>query len=248
MNWLNIHTDILRSEDYLGAEPLERATWLNLMGWCATQENGGIIEGAESWSDRKWQQLCGVTKEEVETTSDLFAFVGGNLVVSLYPIEKEAEVKSKRESGKLGGRPKKKKEPQPPKDKDKKPHGSENGNHEETTCPESAETEGKGREGKGSTCPLPDVLSKLWDSSPRKSRARSSKKEILTAWKSVRVVDRPDEATLLSAMEAWKKSEDWTKDNGQFVQGVHLWVRNRKWEALPETNRRSRKLSNEEGF
>jgi len=44
MNWINIHTDTLRSEDYLGADPIERATWLNLMGWCCSQENGGMIK------------------------------------------------------------------------------------------------------------------------------------------------------------------------------------------------------------
>ena len=66
MNWININTDTLRSEEYLGAEPVERATWLNLLAWCCAQENGGEIENCREWKDRKWQQLCGVTKTEVE--------------------------------------------------------------------------------------------------------------------------------------------------------------------------------------
>ena len=82
MNYLNIHTDFLRSEAYLGAEPIERATWLNLMAWCASQENGGVIENAESWTDRKWQQLCGITLDEVKTISSLYGFKDGSLMVS----------------------------------------------------------------------------------------------------------------------------------------------------------------------
>lgn len=103
MNYLNIHTDLLRSEEYLGAEPVERATWLNLMGWCASQENGGVIRKAHEWTDRKWQQLCGVTLREIQTPSKLYFFKdGGNLVVWSYPADKEKEVKINRKNGKKG--------------------------------------------------------------------------------------------------------------------------------------------------
>jgi len=87
MNYLNIHTDTLRSEAYLGSAPTERATWLNLMGWCATQENNGIIKGASEWGERKWLQLCGVTKQEATTKCDLFYMdEHGDLIVCLYPV------------------------------------------------------------------------------------------------------------------------------------------------------------------
>lgn len=110
MNWLNIHTDTLRSEEYLGAAPVERATWLNLMAWCASQENGGVIEGASEWGERKWMQVCGVTKEEATLVSGLYQLgTNGEMIVSLYPLAKEDEVKGKRETarinGKKGGRP-----------------------------------------------------------------------------------------------------------------------------------------------
>lgn len=110
MNYLNLHTDTLRSAEYLGADPIERATWLNLMGWCASQENGGIITRASSWTDRKWQQLCGITKAEVEIISELYHFdTAGNLQVRFYPSDKESEVRIKRETartnGRKGGRP-----------------------------------------------------------------------------------------------------------------------------------------------
>jgi len=169
VNYLNIHTDLLRSQEFLGAEPIERATWISLLGWCATQENGGVIEGCSEWSSRKWQQICGATKEEVETKSELYGFEDGNLMVFAYPKDKESEVKLKRKLGKKGGRPKKSKpdtktqnsqkeavsheianSPEPLINKDKKPYGYDQllaiDNHQ----PESAKTEreGKGRERK----------------------------------------------------------------------------------------------------
>lgn len=150
MNYLNIHTDTLRSEAYLSSEPVERATWLNLSGWCATQENGGIIIGARDWSDRKWQQLAGVTKEEATLVSELYHInPDGDLVLKFYPIEKEAEVISKRKTakanGKLGGRPKKTQ--RKPKDKPKvNPAITNVGLISETQTKTQDES---GREGKG---------------------------------------------------------------------------------------------------
>lgn len=113
MKYINLDIDVLRSEAYLGAEPVERATWLNLMAWCASQENGGVVEGAKEWGERKWMQICGITKEEATLVSTLYQFNdNGDLVVNLYPTKQEATMKAKREvaktNGAKGGRPKKK--------------------------------------------------------------------------------------------------------------------------------------------
>jgi len=143
MNWLNIHTDTLRSEEYLGADPVERATWLSLLGWCATQENGGLIKDAIEWKDRKWQQVCGITKAEVETKSELYAFIKRDLLVRYYPGESEAAVIAKRLAGKKGGRPRK-----ALKTGGEKPHGLENANHDPEVSKREAETKGKERKGK----------------------------------------------------------------------------------------------------
>jgi hypothetical protein len=111
MNWINIHTDDLRGGEMMGADPVERGTWLFLLSWCATQENDGRIVGCKSWKDRRWQQTCGVTKQEVSIESDLYSFDGDDLVVHLYPVDKQHEVQRKREqakkNGRMGGRPKK---------------------------------------------------------------------------------------------------------------------------------------------
>lgn len=103
MEYLNVHVSIIRSPEYMGSEPISRATWWNLMGYCAEQENGGRISGAASWPDRRWQQTCGVTLKEVKSACDLVAWDGEDLVVKFYPAEKEEEVRRKREGGRAGG-------------------------------------------------------------------------------------------------------------------------------------------------
>ena len=107
MHWINIHTETLRGEEFVGAEPLERATWLSLLGWCCAQENSGRIEGGAKWTSRKWQQICGVTLEEVQTESQLYEFDGDDLIVHFYPLEHQEKAAASRVNGKKGGRPKK---------------------------------------------------------------------------------------------------------------------------------------------
>lgn len=157
MNWINIHTETLREESFIGAEPVERATWLCLLGWCCAQENDGVIVGCKSWSSRKWQQLCGVTKEEVEAESELYGFDGDNLVVSFYPSASQAAVRAKREAGSRGGRPRK--------HKGGKPHGSAGDNHKDKVSlneKKSKVKESKGKKSKESHS-LPFVSDKFKD-------------------------------------------------------------------------------------
>lgn len=104
MNWLNLEIKTLRAPEYVGAEPVQRATWLNLLAYCAEQENGGVLEKCDDWKDRRWMQTCGVMRSEVETDSDLWKWKGGNLIVWGYPKSKEKEVRAKREAGSRGGK------------------------------------------------------------------------------------------------------------------------------------------------
>jgi len=57
MRWLNIEIANLRSPAFVGAEPVERATWLSLLAYCSDQENGGVIKGCREWKDRQWQKV-----------------------------------------------------------------------------------------------------------------------------------------------------------------------------------------------
>lgn len=236
MNYLNIHTDILRGAEFIGAEPVERATWIALLGWCATQENGGIIQNCKSWKDRQWQQLAGVTAAEVNLQSDLYFFVEDDLEVAFYPVESEAAVKAKREAGKLGGRPKK---------QDKTKEENQEGNQEvskvenhERNEKKRKEKKGKEKERKSMSAKADDLdkdlLLTLWNAAPEKARRRSSRKQVADAWKKIPKKDRPEKDVVVRAMESWKVCEDWTRQNGDFVQGLHLWLKNERWLDPPE--------------
>jgi hypothetical protein len=104
MNWLNIEIKTLCSEEFLGSEPLDRATWLCLMRYCAQHENGGTIKDCEAWGDRKWMQLVGITTQEVCRDSELWNWDKKDLIVWAYPIEQQKAVEAKREAGKRFGK------------------------------------------------------------------------------------------------------------------------------------------------
>ena len=112
MNWINIETATLDSEEFVGSDPTERATWLCLLRFCAGQENGGVIKNCRNWPDRKWQQLARVMQAEVELESALWQWVGDDLHLWRYPTDKQTEVQQRRErartNGRTGGRPSKK--------------------------------------------------------------------------------------------------------------------------------------------
>lgn len=103
MDWINIRTRMLRAPEYIGSTPTERATWLNVLCYCAEQENGGRIAGCSGWKDRQWQQTCGVTLREVRAASKLLVVEGDDVLVWAYPSEKEMLVAAKREAGRRGG-------------------------------------------------------------------------------------------------------------------------------------------------
>jgi hypothetical protein len=65
MIWLNLNVATLDSEEFVGSDPVERATWLCLLRYCVGQENGGRIAGCKKWKDSHWQQLCRVTLREI---------------------------------------------------------------------------------------------------------------------------------------------------------------------------------------
>ena len=104
MKYLNLDIVTLRSERYLGVEPVDRATWLCLLAYCADQENGGIIKGCKEWPCRKWSQLCGVLRVEIERECDLWGWAGHSLHVWGYPRDQEKAIRAKRKAGKKFGR------------------------------------------------------------------------------------------------------------------------------------------------
>jgi len=117
MEFLNIAISDLQKPEYVGSDPKERATWLNLSAWCARVENGGRIVGCRQWKCRQWQQTCGVTLKETQADCDLWTWDGDDMVMWNYPAPQEAKVQAQRErartNGKNGGRPPNEPNPEP---------------------------------------------------------------------------------------------------------------------------------------
>ena len=95
MEWIKLQLHVIRSEEYIGCEPVHRAAYINLLAFCVDQENSGTIANCADWSDRKWMQLCGVMKSEVESC-ELFWFNGEDLEIYAYPIDEQKSCESKR--------------------------------------------------------------------------------------------------------------------------------------------------------
>ncbi len=75
------------------------------------------------------------------------------------------------------------------------------------------------------------LVEAIWAMTPARGKERSSKRELSAALKKAKHLPPQDE--IIRSLEAWKKSESWTKDNGQFIPGIHRWVKDEKWETAP---------------
>lgn len=104
MEYINVPLHVARSSEYVGAEPVQRATWFSLMAWSCDQENMGRIAGARSWGNRRWMQTCGVMASEVAESCALFHWDGDDLIVTFYPEDAQREIERKREIARANGR------------------------------------------------------------------------------------------------------------------------------------------------
>lgn len=147
MEYINIPLYVIRSNEYIGADPTQRATWLSLVAWSCDQENMGRIAGARYWGDRRWMQSCGVMASEVAESCGLYHWDGDDLVISFYPADAQREIERKREiaraNGRKGGR-KPTSEPMPETNV-----GSNIGNQPWIANDTPSESEKKGKEKKG---------------------------------------------------------------------------------------------------
>ena len=73
-----------------------------------------------------------------------------------------------------------------------------------------------------------DDFERFWAVYPRQIRMRDARK----AFKDVAV---PVEI-LIQSVEAWKQSEDWTKDNGRWIPAPSKWLNEHRWEDVRNQN------------
>lgn len=77
----------------------------------------------------------------------------------------------------------------------------------------------------------PGMLS-VWKAAPKIGRERSSRDEVLKVWKELKL--EPIAAEVVRALEREKKTRDWMKENGEFIQGLHLWLKRKRWLEVDE--------------
>ena len=120
------------------------------------------------------------------------------------------------ENGKKGGRPKtNRNQPKPTETNENQPEPTET--HKEK------EWNGKKRKGKENKVNI--LFDRFWAAYPR----HEAKQAALRAFEKL----NPDEnllGTILDAVEVQKKSDQWTRDNGQFIPHPATWINQRRWE------------------
>jgi hypothetical protein len=97
------------------------------------------------------------------------------------------------------------------------------------------------------------AVKSLWELTPPRGRFRSSHLKVEKAIKlNIKTVD--DLETAKTALKAYCLSKDWTKEGGEFVPGLHTWIRDGKWRNVdigPATTPRpgeTAKMSQFRGF
>jgi hypothetical protein len=104
VEFINLHTSVLDNEILATADDGPRSTWLHLLRYCIGQENGGRIEGAAKWPERKWLLLCRVAQSATQVATELWSWDDDTLVLWGYPLDKQKEVRAKRKAAQATNR------------------------------------------------------------------------------------------------------------------------------------------------
>lgn len=241
LEYLNLTITSFQRPEYLFAEPIARATWLNLITWSARVENSGRIEDCRAWTNRQWQQVCGVTLKEVNRICDLWSWDGDDLVIWAYPVEQQDVAIRRRqtakENGRAGGRPPKNKtQEEPTSVSDREPisesvkEGNEReGNEREGNVKERSETRAS-----GAFAPSPppvqslpprvaDGLAAMWPDAPR-SLDSSERREFNQVARLLGELTEEDWKGLSAWVKASNRSRDqralWPRDRVEFLRNV----------------------------
>ena len=104
MRFFPVECATVTGTDFSCATFEQQGQWLNLMTYCAGQENGGRIEGASELPEVFFQRSLAMRKEEFESECPLWIWDGQDLVVKFYPLQNQEKCQTLRESGRKGGR------------------------------------------------------------------------------------------------------------------------------------------------
>lgn len=266
MKFFAIHLADLEGEAFSGATDEQIVTWLFLHAFCSKQLNGGEIVDVAEIPPRFWLRHGIVHHHLLLEPSPLWEVVDGALKVKPYDIDGQTLYEKKSRSGKAtaakrwGARstPQRTADSSPISSPSRTPISSpdaHNSTRPNSTRPEKTAICPPSRgDADGSTLLEDDPpiekspksprahsaidsdVARIWEIYPSSGRNRSSKKQAADAWRKAR--PRPDIEDVLRVLRLWVSSEQWKKDGGQYVLGVHRWISNRSWEAEPEARTR----------
>ena len=92
---------------------------------------------------------------------------------------------------------------------------------------EEAETESKSEAKSNPNTSRASAFDVFWEAYPKKTGKEAARKSFARA--------KADIGTMLSALEVQKQSEQWTKDNGQFIPNPTTWLNQGRWEDEVQT-------------
>ena len=104
MRYFPVECASVTGTDFSCATFEQQGQWLNLMTYCASQENGGRIEGAAELPAVFFQRSLAMRKEEFDAECPLWTWDGPDLVVKFYPLQNQEKCQTLRESGRKGGK------------------------------------------------------------------------------------------------------------------------------------------------
>lgn len=84
----------------------------------------------------------------------------------------------------------------------------------------------------------------FWKSALPIARNRSSKHLCRKALNLIPKAERPTMEEMISAIKIWNRCAEWKKDGNQFVPALDRWIRERRWEDLPEVAEPSSRYRN----
>ena len=102
MKFLNLDRSDLRSAKFVTSSHEQQGVWINLLGWCADQENGGRIADCRNWPENIWPTAVGVRFRHIKNDSPLWRWEGNDLVVEFYPGNQQQSLAAKRAGGEKG--------------------------------------------------------------------------------------------------------------------------------------------------
>ena len=92
---------------------------------------------------------------------------------------------------------------------------------------EEEETESKSEAKSNPNTSRASAFDVFWKAYPKKTGKEAARKSFARA--------KADIGTMLSALEVQKQSEQWTKDNGQFIPNPTTWLNQGRWEDEVQT-------------